>query len=439
MTTIDSLKGIIGSRNPTELMEIAKEMGIDVSSFLGSDFDINNFDMDDLSSLLGVGEGKNLDDLLSTFLSGRENKQDNGNKLGNDTFSLILPAKTIKLLDDLLLQVLPPEKLIEIDQALNIEKLFDIELPKALVYVINDAIMKSNVVNIDELLADGLLPIILPHDNGHENENGHDTFSLILPAETVKLLDGLLLKVLPLETLIQIDQAIHIEKLFDIELPIVTFSAVNDAIMHNEAFNVDELLSTILPHDNGGSKNGYGHDSFSLILPVETIKLLDGLLLQILPPEKLIEIDQALNIEKLFEIELPEELVHVINDAIMKSNVVNIDELLADGLLPIILPHDNGHENENENGDDTFSLILPAGTVKLLDEILLKVLPLETLIEIDQAIHIEKLFDIELPFKTFLAVNDAVIHSGDTDIHDILSTILPKNDNAIHHEIPLIA
>ena len=95
MITIDSLKGIIGSRDPTELMEIAKGLGIDVSSFLGSDFDINNFDMDDLSSLLG--EGKNLDDLLSTFLSGRENKQGNGNKLENedDTFSFILPAETL--------------------------------------------------------------------------------------------------------------------------------------------------------------------------------------------------------------------------------------------------------------------------------------------------------------------------------------------------------
>ena len=41
MITIDSLKGIIGSRDPAELIKIAKGLGIDVSSFLGSDFDIN--------------------------------------------------------------------------------------------------------------------------------------------------------------------------------------------------------------------------------------------------------------------------------------------------------------------------------------------------------------------------------------------------------------
>jgi len=45
MITIDTLKGIIGSRDPAELIEIAKGLDIDVSSFLGSDFDINNFDI----------------------------------------------------------------------------------------------------------------------------------------------------------------------------------------------------------------------------------------------------------------------------------------------------------------------------------------------------------------------------------------------------------
>jgi hypothetical protein len=426
MITIDALKGIIGSRDPAELMETAKGLDIDVSSFLGSDFDINNLDINDLSSLLG--EGKSLDDLLTTFLSGPGNKHDNG----DDTFSFILPAETVKLLDGLLLQILSPEKLIEIDQAINIERLFEIELPTALVDVINDAIMNSNEINIDELLADGLLPAVLTQDNGNEPNNDDDTFSIILPAETVKLLDGLLLQILPPEKLLEIDQAIHIERLFDIELPIDTFSAVNDAIIHNDAFNVDELLSTIFTHDDGRE-----NDTFSFILPAETVKLLDGLLLQILPPEKLIEIDQALNIERLFEIELPTALVDVINDAIMNSNEVNIDELLANGLLPIILPQDNGLEPNND--DDTFSIILPVETVKLLDEILLEVLPLATLLEIDQAIHIERLFDIELPIDTFSAVNDAVAHNGDADIHDILSTILPENDNAAHQGIPLIA
>jgi hypothetical protein len=244
MITIDSLKGIIGSRDPAEFMEIAKGLDIDVSSFLGSDFDINNLDINDLSSLLG--EGKSLDDLLTTFLSGPGKKHDNG----DDTFSFILPAETVKLLDGLLLQILPPEKLIEIDQAIHIERLFEIELPTALVDVINDAIMNGNEINIDELLADGLLPIILPHDNGNEPNNDDDTFTIILPVETVKLLDEILLEVLPLATLTEIDQAIHIERLFDIELPIDTFSAVSDAIMHNDAFNVDELLSTILPEND---------------------------------------------------------------------------------------------------------------------------------------------------------------------------------------------
>jgi hypothetical protein len=241
MITIDTLKGIIGSRDPAELMETAEGLDIDISSFLGSIFDINNLDINDLSSLLD--EGKSLDDLLTTFfLAGPGNKHDNG----DDKFSFILPAETVKLLDGLLLQILPPEKLIEIDQAINIERLFDIELPKALVDVINDAVMNSNEINIDELLADGLLPIILPNNNGHEPNNDDDTFSIILPVETVKLLDEILLEVLPLESLIEIDQAIHIERLFDIELPIDTLSAVDYAIMYNDTFNFDELLSTIL-------------------------------------------------------------------------------------------------------------------------------------------------------------------------------------------------
>ena len=320
----------------------------------------------------------------------------------------------------------------------------------------------SEKVDIDELLSilfsgETLLPI--------DDTDGIDkTFSIVLPEETVQLLDGLLLEVLPVETLAEIDAAIDIDRLFSITLPTEMFSIVSHAILSNEAVDIGRLLSVILPgdefHPAHNNSKDYHHDhydnhkhhqddhgsgdddqTFSIILPEETVQLLDGLLLEILPVETLAKIDEAIDINKLFSITLPTETFSVAREAIATSDLVDIDTLLSTVLSDEEFhpAHNNSkdyhhdhydnhkhHQDDHGSGDDdqTFSIILPEETVQLLDGLLLEILPVETLAKIDEAIDINKLFSITLPTETFSVAGDAIRANELIDIDDLVSTIL---------------